>query len=137
MELTASTRLIDAEETGVSSIEEILREFRAGRFVILVDDEGRENEGDLVVAAQCITPEHINFMASFARGLICLTLTEERCRQLNLPLMVHNNNARYSTNFTVSIEAAEGVTTTAAAAEATTTPLTAGLSAFVSVPGAL
>ena len=71
-------------------------------MVILVDDEERENEGDLVIAASCVTPEAINFMASKGRGLICLTLTEERCLQLQLPLMVSHNNAKYSTNFTVS-----------------------------------
>jgi len=95
----------------MSSIDDVLADYRAGRFVILVDDENRENEGDLVIAAESVTAEHINFMATHARGLICLTLTEERCQQLGLPLMVQNNNARYSTNFTVSIEASQGVTT--------------------------
>lgn len=88
-----------------------MEDYRNGRMVILVDDADRENEGDLVIAAEAVTAEHINFMASHGRGLICLTLTEERCRQLALPLMVKDNNARYSTNFTVSIEAARGVTT--------------------------
>lgn len=99
------------EELKVSSIEEIIEDYRQGKMVILVDDEDRENEGDLLVAAEKITPEHINFMASQGRGLICLTLTEERCSQLELPLMVSRNSARFATNFTVSIEAAEGVTT--------------------------
>ena len=95
----------------MSPIEEVLADYRQGKMVILVDDEGRENEGDLLVAAECVTDDHINFMASHGRGLICLTLTEERCQQLDLPLMVSRNSARFSTNFTVSIEAAQGVTT--------------------------
>lgn len=102
---------------GVSPIEDILEEYRQGRMVILVDDEDRENEGDLVVGAGFVTAEHINFMAAKGRGLICLTLTEERCRHLRLPLMVSHNNARYSTNFTVSIEAADGVSTGISAAD--------------------
>jgi 3,4-dihydroxy 2-butanone 4-phosphate synthase/GTP cyclohydrolase II len=84
---------------------------RAGRMVILVDEEDRENEGDLVLAAEHVTPEAINFMAKFGRGLICLTLTEQRCRQLDLPLMVRDNKTPHGTAFTLSIEAAEGVTT--------------------------
>jgi len=103
--------LNSANESIVSSIEDLLADYRQGKMVILVDDEDRENEGDLLVAAECVTDEHINFMASHGRGLICLTLTEERCQQLDLPLMVSRNSARFSTNFTVSIEAAEGVTT--------------------------
>jgi 3,4-dihydroxy 2-butanone 4-phosphate synthase / GTP cyclohydrolase II len=95
----------------VSSTTEIVAELKAGRMVILVDEEDRENEGDLVMAAEHVTPEAINFMAKFGRGLICLTLTEERCRQLNLPLMVRDNQTPHNTAFTVSIEAAEGVTT--------------------------
>jgi len=98
-------------DPGVDPIEEVLSDYRQGKMVILVDDEERENEGDLLVAAECVTAEHINFMASQGKGLICLTLTEERCTQLDLPLMVSRNSARFSTNFTVSIEAAEGVTT--------------------------
>src|SRR5512139_3518233 len=93
----------------VAPTDEIVAELRAGRMVILVDEEDRENEGDLVLAADFVTPEAINFMARFGRGLICLTLTEERCRQLNLPLMVASNGTVHGTNFTVSIEAAEGV----------------------------
>ncbi|HEX4051429.1 MAG TPA: bifunctional 3,4-dihydroxy-2-butanone-4-phosphate synthase/GTP cyclohydrolase II [Steroidobacteraceae bacterium] len=92
-------------------IDEILAELRAGRMVIIMDDEDRENEGDLLIAAECVAPEDINFMARYGRGLICLTLTRERCAQLRLPLMVSDNSARQHTNFTVSIEAAEGVTT--------------------------
>lgn len=101
----------------IASIPEIIEEFRAGRMVVLVDEEDRENEGDLVLAADFVTPEAINFMARFGRGLICLTLTEERCRQLRLPLMVAANGARHGTNFTVSIEAAEGVSTGISAAD--------------------
>ena len=102
---------------GVSPIEEVLQDYRDGKMVILVDDEDRENEGDLVIGAGFVTAEHINFMAAEGRGLICLTLTEERCRHLKLPLMVNDNNARYSTNFTVSIEAADGVSTGISAAD--------------------
>ncbi len=101
----------------ISPINEIIEDIRLGRMVVLVDEEDRENEGDLVLAAQFVTPEAINFMARHGRGLICLTLTEPRCRQLNLPLMVRENGARMGTNFTVSIEAAEGVTTGISAAD--------------------
>jgi len=103
--------------TGISSVSEIVAELRAGRMVILVDEEDRENEGDLVLAAEFVTPEAINFMVTHARGLVCLTLTEERCRQLDLPLMASRNGARYGTNFTMSIEAAEGVETGISAAD--------------------
>lgn len=99
------------------STEEIIDEIRQGRMVILMDDEDRENEGDLIMAAEQVRPEDINFMATHARGLICLTLSEDRCRQLDLPLMVRENHAAHSTNFTVSIEAAEGVTTGISAAD--------------------
>ncbi|RJG06594.1 3,4-dihydroxy-2-butanone-4-phosphate synthase [Noviherbaspirillum cavernae] len=95
----------------ISTTQEIIAELRAGRMVILVDEEDRENEGDLVLAAEFVTPEAINFMAKYGRGLICLTLTAERCEQLNLPMMTTRNGTSYGTNFTVSIEAAEGVTT--------------------------
>lgn len=101
----------------LNSVEEILADIRQGKMVILMDDEDRENEGDLIVAAECITPEIINFMAVNARGLICLTLTPARCKQLNLPLMVNDNGTVYATNFTLSIEAAEGVTTGISAAD--------------------
>jgi 3,4-dihydroxy 2-butanone 4-phosphate synthase/GTP cyclohydrolase II len=90
---------------------EIVAELKAGRMVILVDEEDRENEGDLILAADFVSPEAINFMSKHGRGLICLTLTEARCRQLNLPLMVRDNRSSLGTNFTVSIEAAKGVTT--------------------------
>ena len=95
----------------ISPVLDIVADMRAGRMVILVDEEDRENEGDLVLAAEHVTPEAINFMAKWGRGLICLTLTEARCRQLDLPLMVRNNKAQHGTAFTMSIEAAEGVTT--------------------------
>lgn len=101
----------------ISTTQEIIAELRAGRMVILVDEEDRENEGDLVLAAEFVTPEAINFMAKFGRGLVCLTLTEERCNQLNLPMMTARNGTSYGTNFTVSIEAAEGVTTGISAAD--------------------
>ncbi|MCX5590971.1 bifunctional 3,4-dihydroxy-2-butanone-4-phosphate synthase/GTP cyclohydrolase II [Alcaligenes endophyticus] len=102
---------------GISSVLEIVEELRAGRMVILVDEEDRENEGDLVMAAEFVTPEAINFMVTHGRGLVCLTLTEERCRQLDLPLMATRNGTRFGTNFTVSIEAAEGVETGISAAD--------------------
>jgi 3,4-dihydroxy 2-butanone 4-phosphate synthase/GTP cyclohydrolase II len=92
-------------------IPELLDEIRAGRMVVIVDDEDRENEGDLIMAASLVRPEDINFMARHARGLICLSLTRERCEQLRLPPMVVDNASPYQTNFTVSIEAAAGVTT--------------------------
>ena len=101
----------------ISTTQEIVAELRAGRMVILVDEEDRENEGDLVLAAEFVTPEAINFMAKHGRGLICLTLTAERCSQLNLPMMTTRNGTSYGTNFTVSIEAAEGVTTGISAAD--------------------
>jgi 3,4-dihydroxy 2-butanone 4-phosphate synthase / GTP cyclohydrolase II len=95
----------------ISPIQDIVADMRAGRMVILVDEEDRENEGDLVLAADFVTPEAINFMVTHARGLVCLTLSENRCRQLDLPLMVRDNKAQHGTAFTLSIEAAEGVTT--------------------------
>lgn len=101
----------------IATVPEIINELKAGRMVVLVDEEDRENEGDLVLAADYVTPETINFMAKFGRGLICLTLTEDRCRQLSLPLMVTRNGSSHGTNFTVSIEAAEGVTTGISAAD--------------------
>jgi 3,4-dihydroxy 2-butanone 4-phosphate synthase/GTP cyclohydrolase II len=101
----------------ISSTQEIVDELRAGRMVILVDEEDRENEGDLVLAADFVTPEAINFMVKYARGLVCLTLTEERCKLLKLPMMTTSNGTSFGTNFTVSIEAAEGVTTGISAAD--------------------
>lgn len=96
---------------------ELIAEIRAGRMVVLVDDEDRENEGDLVMSAQCVSADAINFMSKHGRGLICLTLTEARCRQLNLQLMVSDNQSSHQTAFTVSIEAAHGVTTGISAAD--------------------
>jgi 3,4-dihydroxy 2-butanone 4-phosphate synthase/GTP cyclohydrolase II len=101
----------------ISTTQEIVSELRAGRMVILVDEEDRENEGDLVMAAEFVTPEAINFMARYGRGLICLTLNEDRCEKLHLPMMTTRNGTSFGTNFTVSIEAAEGVTTGISAAD--------------------
>ena len=101
----------------ISPIEDIVADMRAGRMVILVDEEDRENEGDLVLAADQVTPEAINFMARYGRGLICLTLTRERCERLQLPPMVARNGDKKGTAFTVSIEANEGVTTGISAAD--------------------
>lgn len=101
----------------ISPVEDIVADMRAGRMVILVDEEDRENEGDLVLAADHVSPEAINFMAKYGRGLICLTLTRERCEFLKLPPMATRNGTVYSTAFTVSIEAAEGVTTGISAAD--------------------
>ena len=99
------------------SAQEIIDDIKAGKMVILMDDEDRENEGDLIIAAEHISAEAINFMATHGRGLICLTMTQERCSQLDLPLMVKNNGAAFSTNFTMSIEASKGVTTGISAAD--------------------
>ena len=109
----------------LNTIEEIIEDIRAGRMVILMDDEDRENEGDLVMAAAHVRPEDINFMARHGRGLICMTLTRERCEQLALPLMVQRNQTLHSTNFTVSIEAATGVTTGISAQDRARTVLAA------------
>ena len=94
-----------------SDVEEIIADIHDGKMVIMVDDENRENEGDLILAAEKVRPEDINYMARYGRGLICLTLSRERCAQLRLPLMVHETDAHHATNFTLSIEAAEGITT--------------------------
>ena len=109
----------------IATIEEAVEDIRAGKMVILVDDEDRENEGDLTMAAEMVTPEAINFMAKFGRGLICLTLTPEKCDQLNLPPMVSANTSSFGTAFTVSIEAKTGVTTGISAADRAHTILTA------------
>lgn len=101
----------------MNTIEEIIEDLRQGKMVIIMDDEDRENEGDLVMAAAFTRPEDVNFMARYGRGLICLTLTSERCHQLRLPLMINENKTAHSTNFTVSIEAATGVTTGISAAD--------------------
>ena len=94
-----------------NTIDEILEDLRRGKMAVIMDDEDRENEGDLVMAASCVRAEDVNFMARYGRGLICLTLTRDWCRQLRLPLMVSDTDSLHKTNFTVSIEAAEGVTT--------------------------
>ena len=109
----------------LASTEEIIADLSVGKMVILVDEEDRENEGDLVLAADHVTAEAVNFMAKHGRGLICLTLTRERCQQLNLPLMVRDNGTSMGTNFTVSIEAASGVTTGISAADRALTIKTA------------
>ncbi|MGP1571531.1 MAG: 3,4-dihydroxy-2-butanone-4-phosphate synthase [Moraxella sp.] len=100
-----------------NTIQEIIDDIKAGKMVILMDDEDRENEGDIVMAAVHVKPSDINFMITHARGLVCLTLSEARCQQLNLPLMSDKNGAKFSTNFTLSIEAAEGVSTGISAAD--------------------
>ena len=97
--------------TALNTIDEILEDIRRGKMAVIMDDEDRENEGDLIMAADCVRAEDVNFMARYGRGLICLTLTRERCRQLRLPLMVSETDSSHRTNFTLSIEAAEGVTT--------------------------
>ncbi|MGB9561375.1 MAG: 3,4-dihydroxy-2-butanone-4-phosphate synthase, partial [bacterium] len=99
------------EKRGVSTIEEALEDFKRGRFLIVVDDEDRENEGDFIVAAQFITPEKVNFLAKHGRGLICVALTRERADELELQPMVTNNTARLGTMFTVSVDAKKGTTT--------------------------
>ena len=101
----------------LNTIEELVADIRAGKMVILMDDEDRENEGDLIIASEAVTAEHINFMARFARGLICMPMTRERCETLKLPLMAPRNGSGFGTKFTVSIEAAEGVTTGISAAD--------------------
>ena len=103
--------------TAISPVEDIVADMRAGRMVILIDEEDRENEGDLVLAADHVTADAVNFMARFGRGLICLTLTRERCELLQLPPMATRNGTKHATAFTVSIEAAEGVTTGISAAD--------------------
>jgi 3,4-dihydroxy 2-butanone 4-phosphate synthase/GTP cyclohydrolase II len=108
---TASGQVHAESDGALNSIDEILADLRAGRMVVIMDDEDRENEGDLLIAAECVQPQDINFMARYGRGLICLTLTRERCAQLRLPLMVSDTSRSQRTNFTVSIEAAAGVTT--------------------------
>ncbi len=100
-----------AAGSAFSSTEEIIADIKAGKMVIMVDDENRENEGDLLMAAEKVRPEDINYMARYGRGLICLTITRDRCAQLRLPLMVAETDQRHATNFTITIEASEGITT--------------------------
>ena len=95
----------------INSTSEIINALKKGEMVIIMDDENRENEGDLVIASQFVKPKDINFMASYAKGLICLTLTTEKCKKLGLPLMNNLNDSLKSTNFTISIDAADGITT--------------------------
>lgn len=109
----------------VSTIQEALEDIRQGKMVILVDDEDRENEGDLTMAAEKVTPDAINFMAKYGRGLICLSLTEEKINELRLPMMVSENTSRFQTAFTVSIDARVGITTGISAADRARTILTA------------
>ena len=109
----------------ISTTEEIIEEFKKGKMVVIMDDEDRENEGDLIVPAVSCTPQAINFMASYGKGLICLALSRERCQKLNLDLMVDRNRAPFSTAFTTTIEAAKGVTTGISAADRATTVLAA------------
>ncbi len=109
----------------LNSSKEIIEDIRQGKMVILMDDEDRENEGDLIMAAELVRADDINFMARYGRGLICLTLSKERCERLRLPMMVSQNNERHTTNFTVSIEAAEGVTTGISASDRAVTIRTA------------
>ena len=108
-------------DSAFSNIEDIVADIRDGKMVIMVDDENRENEGDLLMAAEKVRPEDINYMARYGRGLICLTMTRERCAQLRLPLMVDDTDQRHATNFTVSIEAAAGITTGISAHDRATT----------------
>ena len=115
--MSAVASAVSPVSGAIAPTSEIIAELRAGRMVILVDEEDRENEGDLVMAAEFITPEAINFMVTHARGLVCLTLTEDRCRRLGLAPMVQANGTRYGTNFTASIEAAVGVSTGISAAD--------------------
>ena len=100
-----------ASDSPFSDIRDIIADIEAGKMVVMVDDENRENEGDLIMAAAKVRPEDINYMAMHGRGLICLTMTRARCKQLRLPLMVHETDEHHATNFTISIEAAEGITT--------------------------
>lgn len=111
--------------SGIHTVPEIIADLKAGKMVILMDDEDRENEGDLLMCADAVRPEDINFMARYGRGLVCLTLTQEKCRALRLPLMVSDNGSGFGTNFTVSIEAAQGVTTGISAQDRALTVLAA------------
>lgn len=109
----------------MNTVQELIEAIRQGEMIVLLDDEDRENEGDVVMAAEKVTAQHINFMARYARGLICLPLSQAHCERLELPLMVQENNARFKTNFTLSIEAKEGVTTGISAHDRAHTILTA------------
>ena len=115
--MTAVSATTEPETSPFASIEEAIEEIRAGRFVVVADDEDRENEGDLTIAAQFVTPDAVNFMATHGRGLICLCLTPERCDELGLRQMTDQNEAQFGTAFTVSIEARDGVSTGISAAD--------------------
>src|ERR1700678_2091609 len=118
-------RRIGRNMAAFNTIDEILADMRRGKMAVLMDDEDRENEGDLIMAAECVRSQDVNFMARYGRGLICLTLTRERCRQLRLPLMVSDTDSTHRTNFTLSIEAAEGASTGISAADRAHTVKTA------------
>ena len=107
----------------LDKIEELISDIAQGKMVVLMDDEDRENEGDLVMAASMVRPEDINFMITHARGLVCLALTEDKCSQLDLPLMVEHNQAQFKTNFTLSIDAKDGISTGISAADRASTIL--------------
>ena len=109
--------MVQSSRGGLAPIEDLIEDIRQGKMVILMDDEDRENEGDIIMAAEKVGAEHINFMARHARGLICMPMTRERCERLKLPLMVSDNGSGFGTKFTLSIEAAEGVTTGISAAD--------------------
>ena len=123
----------------MNNIEDIINDLKKGKMVILVDDEDRENEGDLLLAADHVTPEFINFMAKYGRGLICLTLTEDKAKKLKLPLMVEDNQGKLGTNFTVSIDASSGISTGISAADRAKTIMSAILPesdhTFINRPG--
>ncbi|HEX6031291.1 MAG TPA: 3,4-dihydroxy-2-butanone-4-phosphate synthase, partial [Tepidiformaceae bacterium] len=101
----------DEHDNVIATVPEAIEEYRRGKFVIITDDEDRENEGDLTIAAQFVTPDTVNFMAKYGRGLVCVPLTEDRCEELKLPLMVDANDSHFGTPFTVPVEARTGVTT--------------------------
>ena len=109
--MSAQLSVVTPKPSGISGIPEIIAELRAGRMVVVVDDEDRENEGDLTLAAEKVTPEAINFMAKFGRGLICLAMTEERLEHLNIGPMTAENTSQYGTAFCEAIDARQGVTT--------------------------
>ena len=116
---------LEIQQNKFSPIEDAMEDVRQGKMIVIVDDEDRENEGDLMIASEKITPEAINFMAKYGRGLICLTLTEERTRELGLSMMVKDNESAFETPFTVSIDAREGITTGISASDRSITIQTA------------
>lgn len=117
MDILSHIEMEDSFATQLSPVNDLVDDIRQGKMVILMDDEDRENEGDLIIAAEHVTPEAINFMAKYGRGLICLPMSKERCEQLGLPLMVHNNGSGFGTKFTITIEAREGISTGISAAD--------------------